>query len=134
MTACGAVPEPLNPKVAAPDGADHAALVVVAQWYARLPHGELLDVHDMPTVRWFEPDERGYLDYGSASDNHVAMGAYWSDEIHLIVRPTIHQSALSYEVLHWALDATTGDSDHDHTGPAWDQVREVRGALAEAGP
>jgi hypothetical protein len=135
LAACS-VPQPSNEEVDAPPGADEAAAIVVAEWSERLGVG--LDVSEMPVVRWFEGP---CLDYGdgceSVAGGHLDGGYAYSlfadAEIHLLFRPTVHQTSLVHEVLHWALDESGVHSDASHRSWAWGDVGEVMVTLAEAG-
>ena len=50
----------------------------------------------------------------SAPNNFVGA------EIHLVVRPMVHEAELTHEILHWALDEVAGDPDSLHReGVAW---------------
>jgi hypothetical protein len=141
IAACG-VPQPINDEVDAPDGADDAAAMIVAEWAARLPNAGWLSPDDLPTIRWFAPLPSdapcSALDYDDG-ETPCAAGGYstapFADpEIHLLLITPLHNSRLSHETLHWALDVTAGDKDHDHERrEIWAQVAGVRSLLSDAG-
>jgi hypothetical protein len=129
VSAC-AVEQPTNVEVDAPPGADDAAAIVVQEWSESL--GVDLDVADLPPVRWFEG---ACLDY-PGEDECLAGALKWTPlatEIHLAIRPLLHDSSLAHEVLHWALEETAGDYDVAHENVAWAGLDDVADTLASAG-
>lgn len=136
LTACDGVMQPTNEAVAAPEGADDAAEVVVTEWSERVLDAERLSIDDLPLVRWFQGEclVYGYPDLDAA----CPLGAYVrthssGSEIHLLLSPTLHESPLTHEVLHWVLDETTGDMDQGHETPPWMEVDDVMTVLRLAG-
>jgi hypothetical protein len=129
---CVGLSEPSNPEVAPPEGALDAAAIVVTEWSERLPGADDLILEDLPPIRWFEGE---CLDYGEADCPTGATIFAWNgeEEIHVLVRPTIHESSLAHEILHWSLDVVAGSPDGDHAGAVWAQVSEVDDILRRAG-
>jgi hypothetical protein len=113
--------EPLSSEVDAPEGADDAVELVVHEWADRLSVG--MAAEDAPPVVWYQPDAQGCLVYEHTDE--CITGSYQRVVIHLAWSEHVRDSALAHELLHWALDMTAGDSDHDHAGPAWAQVDDV---------
>jgi hypothetical protein len=128
LAACG-VPQPTNEEVPAPDGAAESVAIAVAEWSDALD--ERLAMDDVPLIRWFEG---ACLDYG---DGQCTPGAYqWTPlatEIHIIRRPTIHESSLAHELLHWSFDERGQDVDTDHSRPLWAGVPAINDVLVLAG-
>lgn len=143
VAGCG-LPDPVNQEVAPPGGAQEATEIAVSEWSERVPGAEDLDVGDLPPIRWFEgvPCECAgctsapfcLLDSGGIADK---AGKYrWTAfeaEIQLVVFPTIHESGLTHEILHWTLHKAAGDPDDLHEGAIWDQVDEVNEILRAVG-
>lgn len=130
---CPSIPEPLNAEVEPPAGAGPAAELARAEWAGRLS----ADLGELPVIRWFEgpclrwPDDVEQCLDGSTWTPHGLLDA--DVEIQLVAVAPVHRSALAHELLHWALDESSGDADGDHGAPEWDQVAEVDAALEAAG-
>lgn len=138
----GCVHRPINEEVDAPEGADAALEMIVQEW------SDILDVDisasDVPTITWYAPYEgRDCIMYSETMENCKYGAFLWSpfeEQIYLIRKPTLHQSGMAHEVLHWHLWSrgagpgwVSGDADDGHSLPEWDGVPEVNLRLAEAG-
>lgn len=127
------VPEPVNEEVDAPPDAEDAAEIVTQEWAERMG----AELGELPAIRWYVGE---CLDYGDGCETRAgeerwggyAHGPFADPEIHVLVRGPIHESMLSHEVLHWALDER-GDPDRYHEDMAWSQVIEVDDVLIRAG-
>jgi hypothetical protein len=105
-----------------------------AQWSTRL--GVALP-DDVPPIEYFD----GCLTYPEAYmrpewDDGCIGGRYVGSVpvIQLRRGPSAGDDALAHELLHWALEVSTGDSDSAHAGPAWPQADEVRDTLTAYAP
>lgn len=128
LTACAATeptPLPLNPELASPADTDRAQALARELWSEYV--GELPE--QMPAVSFYE----GCLVYAPEHMKpewyHGCIGGrYFSDsDIHLDMSAegdAMH-SPIAHEMLHWALDMSTGEPDADHTDPLWDAVPDV---------
>lgn len=125
LSAC--IPEqPSNAEVDAPPHVDEAVEVALTEWSDALGVGPLSPA-DVPPIRWFEGP---CLDYGDRCDfGHLSWSAF-EQEIHLVIRPTIAESSLVHELLHWSLHETRGYYDGSHSAEAWANVDKVRDVLA----
>lgn len=131
--------QPTNPEIAAPEGADEATYLILAEWARRSPPAPRFGWYT-PRVRWFKGYESPttgccHLDYGPG---RLRDSVTWPREasIHVVTvtpeqRPS--GSGLAHELLHWALVASGRDGDNGHKGAIWQQVKDVNALLRERG-
>lgn len=131
---CGcatANPFPANEVVDPPPNAQYAARIVADLWEAQLG----IDIEEIPPIVWFEPSERGCLEYPYQDSDRCIKGyCYYGDisgpsEIHLALWGGFpSDSLLAHELLHWTLKQYIGHGDNDHNRIEWtitDDVTEV---------
>lgn len=131
LSACADLaPVPYNTEVDPPAELDRAEQIVRVEWSTRLgvdlPHG-------LPPVTYYlgcliYPDEYMRQEWygGCIGGRYFGSGPV----VHVKQDGGIGKDALAHELLHWALDVATGNSDGAHADPLWDQVREVDNVLA----
>lgn len=129
---CDVIEYPSNQEVPAPEGAGLAQEIAIDLWSGELD----ADLWHPPEVRWFEG---ACLSYDGRDPGGCLMGLFQTaaleePQIHLAVEyPAVHRTALAHELLHWAIDESRGDSDHDHASPEWGLLGEAEERLAAAG-
>lgn len=116
---------PLNPQVPGPYGWQEAAEMAKKEWSRRLD----IKLGEFPKITWYDGECIDYaIPVAGLTEFDCLVGAYIvspkGDEIHLIYQEYPSESALSHELLHWAI-REKGFYDGDHTRPEWDQVKFV---------
>ncbi len=123
---------PLNVEIEMPLALE-ATTLARAEWAKRL--GVALPAK-LPRVRWFEGDP---LTYKGLTHKAHSQYTVQGNEVQVTATPggarATHPSGtdLAHEMLHWALYQSRGDGDRPHALPIWQQERDVRAALREAG-
>jgi len=135
LAGCGPIPR--NQIVEAPPHAIEAVQVVHDFLSYQLSYqlgGEPLPEFE-GWILWVEGDclefDQNWLDdifYPKYSD--CLEGWYEDDTLWVLVRPSISDTTLSHELIHYWLEAVYGDSDGDHDEPLWwDLVQPANGAI-----
>lgn len=123
LGACN-VETPDQPEVDAPADAADAAEFAAGHWQV------VLGLHDddyvIPSITWFRGKCLTWTWLPEPHDCTAGMffsGEAWTGErIEMILAPTIEQSSMAHELLHWALQRRDGDCDDGHHGPEWREL------------
>lgn len=131
VSSCG-VPWPENPGAKEPAGTSLAVGLTVQFWSEHFPG---IEFPPPPPISWFQGECLEYDELEEPYECTIGMYLFncFDEEIHIIAEATPSSTALTHELLHWALhqSGTVENGDPDHQHPLWKEVKVITQILKD---